>query len=178
MLRLFAAIAPPPDLRERLEFLQRGLPGRRVAPENLHLTLAFFGEIAEPVAVDLHAALSAIDAPRFWVTLDGAGAFGGAKPKLIYAAVRPEPALDHLRAKVLQAARGAGLDIPAERYTPHVTLSRIAPGTVSSAEAAKALAARAAFLVGPVAVEAFHIYRSHLGRAGPSYAELATYALR
>lgn len=178
MLRLFAAIAPPPDLRARLEGLQRGLPGRRVAPENLHLTLAFFGEIAEPVAADLHAALGAIDAPRFALTFDGAGAFGGARPRLIYAAIRAEPALDHLRAKVVQAARGAGLDIPAERYAPHVTLSRLAPGTVPAAEVAKALAARAAFLAGPVPVAAFRLCRSDLGRAGPSYCDLAVYPLR
>lgn len=178
MLRLFAALSLPESVTERLVGLQRGLDGRVVPPESMHVTLAFFGEIGEAVAEDLHSALSRVSAPAFALWLDGAGCFGGAKPDLLYAAVRPDPALEHLQGKVAQAGRLAGLTIPARRYVPHVTLARYTPGTLSAAQAAQLVAARTAFLAGPVAVNGFALYRSDLGRGGPRYTVLAEYPLR
>jgi 2'-5' RNA ligase len=178
VLRLFAALPVPPETARRLAMLQPGLEGRAVPPENFHLTLCFFGERPGDVAEELHAALSAVEAPRFDLWLDGVGAFGGAKPTAIYAAVRPEPALDRLQAKVAQAARRAGVEVEGRKFTSHVTLARYGAGALSPAAAAKALAARAAFLAGPVAAEAFRLYRSDLGRGGPAYTPLATYPLR
>lgn len=178
MLRLFAALDLPAAVKDRLASLQRGLDGRLTAPAQMHLTLAFFGEQNEPVAQDLHDALGAIAAPGFTLWLDGVGTFGGAKPSVFYAAVRPEPALDHLEAKVRQAARRAGLDLSAARYTPHVTLARFAPGQITAEKAARLIEARAAFLAGPIPVTAFTLYRSDLGRAGASYTALAAYPLR
>jgi 2'-5' RNA ligase len=177
MIRLFAALPVSEPVASRVAALQRGLPGRPPPPENLHVTLAFFGEVDEATAQDLHAALAGVTGPRLDLWLDGVGAFGGSKPRLLYAAVRPDPALTRLAAKVRQAGRAAGLDLPAEKYTPHVTLTRLSPGAIGPAEAAKLLAARAAFLAGPVAAEAFGLWRSDLGRRGPAYTELATYPL-
>jgi len=178
VIRLFAALPIPAAVAERLSHLQAGLEGRPVAPEAFHLTLAFFGTLPGPMAEELHHALAAVEAPRFAFWLDGVGAFGGRKPTALYAAVRPEPMLDHLQAKVARAARGAGVAMEARRYTPHVTLARYAPGALSPAAAARALEARGAFLAGPVAAEDFVLYRSDLGRGGPVYTALAAYPLR
>lgn len=178
MLRLFASIPISFHLSERLAGLQTGLPGRLTRFENFHVTLAFFGEIAETQAEDLDDALAEIDAPGFDILLEGAGAFGGDKPRLLYAAVRPDPALLSLAAKVRQAARLARLKISAERYTPHVTLTRLSAQAMRAEEAAQALGARAGFLAGPMAVNSFGLHRSDLSRHGPTYTELRTYALR
>jgi 2'-5' RNA ligase len=177
VIRLFAALALPESARARLAGLQKGLDGRLVAPESFHLTLAFFGEVAEPLAEEIDAALAAIEAPGFTLWLDGVAAFGGAKPRALYASVRPEPALEHLHAKTVRAARMAGAEVEARRFTPHVTLARLKPGEMGAASAAAALAARAAFLEGPIPVRDFRLYESVLGRKGPTYLELARYPL-
>jgi 2'-5' RNA ligase len=177
MIRLFAAFSLPDAVAGRLASLQQGLPGRPTKPENMHLTLAFFGEVRETTAADIDAALAAVRAPRFAFWLDGVGAFGGSKPRILYAAVRPEPALTALQLKVAQAGRSAGAQVEAGRYTPHVTLTRLPAGKVGPQAAAKALAARAAFLAGPVEADAFHLFRSDLGRAGPAYTALRDYPL-
>jgi len=93
MLRLFAGLSLPDAVTARLALTQPGLPGRPVAPETMHLTLAFFGETDEATAGDLHAALGAVRCPGFDLWLDGVGAFGGARPRSIHALARPEPLL-------------------------------------------------------------------------------------
>jgi len=51
MIRLFAAIGIPEQIRQRLMLLQGGIPGARwSAPENLHITLRFIGEVDDVTA--------------------------------------------------------------------------------------------------------------------------------
>ena len=178
MIRLFAALSPPEPVRDRLEMVRQGLPGRLVPRANLHVTLAFFGEIDEAQAADVHAALLAVRGAAFDYWLDGVGAFGGARPRLIYAAVRPDPALEVLHETVAQAGRDAGLTVEAARYVPHVTLTRLRPGELTDRACARALAGRAAFLAGPARADGFGLYRSDLGHGGPVYSLLQRYRLR
>ena len=54
MIRLFAAVAVPPELGEGLKARQNGLAGANWRPpEAFHITLRFFGEVREDVADDL-----------------------------------------------------------------------------------------------------------------------------
>ena len=180
MIRAFVAIPLPEHVIQSLTAAQAGLPtGRPVPPENLHITVAFLGEHPEPLIEDVHFALDNVRAPAFELTLDGLGLFGGNRPRVLCAEVRPEPMLSHLREKVLQAARGAGIRLDRARYNPHVTLARFNNGLKGEdAEKMRTFTVRRmAFKVGPFAVDEFHLYRSNLGRKGPIYEELAAYKL-
>ncbi len=177
-LRLFAALDLPDEARDRLASLQHGLPeGRITAWENLHLTLAFFGEADGRKAEDLHAALGALRAEAFDWRLDGTGAFGGKSPRALFAAAGPEPALTRLHEKAEQAGRAAGFAAAAERYRPHVTLKRLHQGEMSPARVARWLEATGHFLFGPIRAGSFTLFRSTLGRVGPTYEPLARYPL-
>ena len=174
MIRLFAALSLPSEVTERLVALQSGLSGWRLSPErNLHVTLAFFGEVDQGRAADVDAALGAVHAPGFDLWLDGVDVFGAPRPRIAYAAVRPDPALTLLRDKVRQAGRAAGIELTAERYVPHVTLAR--GGARADQRLTRWLESGAAFLAGPIPVHGFQLYRSDLGRGGPIYTELASY---
>ncbi len=180
MIRAFAAIALPGPVTSALTAAQAGLPaGRPVPPENFHLTVAFLGEHPEPVIEDVHLALDGIRAPGFELSLSGTGLFGGRRSRVLYAGVRPEPALDRLRKKVVQAARGAGLRLPRGRYTPHVTLARFNAGLQGdeAVEMRDFAARRMGLAAGPFEVGEFLLIRSTLGRNGPVYQELAAYPL-
>jgi 2'-5' RNA ligase len=180
MIRAFVAIALPEEVAGDLIAAQAGLPaGRPVEPGNLHLTVAFLGEHPGPVIEDAHFAFAGFRLPAFELTLEGLGLFGEPRPRVLHAGVRPEPGLTRLREKVVQAARGAGLDLGRERYQPHVTLARFNRGL----DGADALRVRdfagrgAGFRSGPFRVESFGLWRSFLGRSGPVYEEMAEYAL-
>jgi len=178
MIRAFAAIALPEAARFDLGLLQQGLPLLRPVPaENLHLTLVFLGELPASVLADVDLAFGAVRAAAFPLTLAGVDLFGGAKARMVYAGVAAAPPLLHLQAKVETAARSAGVEVPARRYLPHVTVARLPERLDNRGRLERAVAARGGYAGPSFTVEAFHLYRSHLGRSGAVYEELAAYRL-
>ena len=178
MIRAFAALALPEAARFELMLIGQGLPvPRPVPPENLHLTLVFLGEIAEPVLDDVDLGFRQLRAPGFELTLSGLGLFGGARPRVAYIGAAESPALRHLQAKAETAARGAGVAIPARRYVPHVTLARLPERSAGATRLAAEVAMRSATRLPAFAVEDFRLYRSRLAASGARYEELARYPL-
>ena len=180
MIRAFVGLAVPPDVTIKLHGAQAGLPsGRPVPPENFHITLAFLGEQPAPVLEDVHYELEGIRAPAFELTVRGMGLFGGGKPTALYAVVTPCAGLSHLREKVLQAARGAGLELPYERFVPHVTLARFGQGLKgeAAAEMHAFVATRLSLAAGPFDAEEFVLYLSRLRKPGASYEPMMRYPL-
>jgi len=178
MIRLFVGIALPEDLRRRLAGLSAGVPGARwVAPENLHLTVRFIGEVAETLAEDLDAALARVRAPAFALTFDRIDAFeSGRQPRLLWVGVARNPTLERLHDGVEAAVTGQGLAAESRKYLPHVTLARLkrtAPERLGAY-----LSAYGGFRHGPVPVDRFTLYSSRLGKAGAIYREEASYALQ
>jgi len=83
-----------------------------------------------------------------------------------------------LRKKVRAAARGAGIDLPRERFRPHVTLARFSRSKpVDMGRLTAFLGAYGGFRAGPFAVDRFCLYRSTLTPEGPVYDVLADYPL-
>lgn len=178
MIRAFAALDIPPAQRMELMIVQQGLPvPRLVAPETLHLTLVFLGEVEEVALEEVHMAWEPLRLPGFEIALKGLGIFGGRKPRAVYAGVAQCPALDRLQAKLEQAARGAGVAVERRRFVPHVTLARINRPLADPERLERHLAMRADFAAPPFKVEHFALYRSTLGAAGARYEELARYPL-
>ncbi|WP_374573870.1 RNA 2',3'-cyclic phosphodiesterase [Phenylobacterium sp.] len=125
MIRLFAALAVPPEIGQPLALRQHGLPGARWRPlEALHITLRFFGDLREDVAADVDEALSAVAGEPLELVLSGAGAFGeGRDIHAVWAGVEDNPPLSRLAARCETAARRAGLKAETRNYLPHVTLA-------------------------------------------------------
>ena len=136
MIRLFAAVAIPPQIAEGLQRRQQGLPGARWRPQDsLHVTLRFFGEVQEPVAADLDAQLAKLAGRPFELQLRGVGAFGeGREVRAVWAGVGESEPLRILAGRCEAAARRAELKAEGRAYLPHVTLAylkRADPGTVA-----------------------------------------------
>jgi 2'-5' RNA ligase len=178
-VRLFAALDVPGEVAAALARLQRGVGGARWSPrENLHVTLRFFGDVPEPQADDLDAALreAALRRRAFEIRLKGAGFFGGAAPHALYIAVAPNEALAALAADCERAARRAGLPPETRKYVPHVTLAYL-----NRPDLARVIAFErnnALFETPPWRVEQFGLYSSVVRNAAPSLYRLeADYAL-
>jgi RNA 2',3'-cyclic 3'-phosphodiesterase len=181
MIRAFVGIPLAGDVADVLAAAQAGMPlGREVPQDNFHVTLAFLGEQPRPVVEEAHHALDAVRAPSFPLRIEGLGMFGGARPRVLYAEVAPEPALAHLHRKVLRAVHEAGIELARQRFRPHVTLARFGNDGLRGEEVAEMqafVARRVGLRAGPFEVDRFVLYRSHLGRAGAIYEPLAEYPL-
>jgi len=179
-IRSFIAIPVPDAQAGALYKVQHALEvGRPVDPENWHVTLAFLGKQPDASLEELHERLSELAAPAFEMRIAGTDILGGRAPRVLYAGAERSDALVHLRKKVRAAARRAGVDLPRERFRPHVTLARFPKGLtmLETQRIAGVLEAYGDLDAGTVAVEHFTLYRSRTGPGGPVYEPLAEYPL-
>jgi 2'-5' RNA ligase len=177
MIRLFAALSLPDVIAAPLLARQGGLQGARWRPrESLHITLRFFGDIAEDLAEDLDGELATIHAPGLELALSGAGCFGeGEAIDAVWAGVSENPALGRLAHACESAARRCGLKPETRHFHPHVTLAylrRPEPSAVAAWIQANNLLRSPNFRA-----QAFGLYSSRRTKEGSRYRLERVYAL-
>ncbi|MEA5038483.1 MAG: RNA 2',3'-cyclic phosphodiesterase [Clostridiaceae bacterium] len=122
-MRLFIAILFSPDIKSSLlravsDLRMQSETGVFSRPENLHLTLAFLGEIH-----DAAAALQAMEAAGgtpFSLATEGCGRFG----ELWWAGVRENPALSALARRLRRELDVRQVPYDHKPFHPHITLAR------------------------------------------------------
>ena len=168
--RLFVSIALPPSVTGRFAELDPHLRGVRwLAPEQMHLTLSFLGDVSEDIAEQLKTNLAAIEWKAFFLPLTGFGAFPAkGRPNVIWVGVGSgHPHLFQLHKRVQEAALGAGLEPDLRSFHPHVTVARCRE--VSPEAIRPFLKAHSAFDAGLIHVESFCLNSSELTMAGSVY---------
>lgn len=179
-MRLFVALDIPAETRESVwraatPLRERAFPVRWSTPESLHLTLKFLGDVPDERVPELHDALhAAVQGARpVPIAVEGCGAFPAAeRPRVIWAAVAPEPGLELLQHGVERAFTPLGFPPDGRPFRPHLTLGRVGRG-VRPNEFAGLDAALDALQVHAVAVaDAVVLMRSTLHRDGAVYQEL------
>lgn len=169
-MRLFLGMPIPPELAQALARLTRAIElpkGRPTAPENLHLTLVFLGEVAEPTLPRIEQELSELNFAPFPLKLTSLGTFPRAD--ILFAEVEPTRPLLHLQAKVAAGMARCGF-VPEDRpYHPHLTLARFhEPLRLSQSQHALPPSLQRSFTADTV-----NLYRSHLTPTGAHYEILA-----
>lgn len=170
MLRLFTAIPIPFDVAETLARRQTGLPGARWrTAEQLHITLAFYGEVDERRADDLAAELARIPGGRFDVALRGVGTFGDAhRSHTLWAGVEPNDRLTVLAGRCRSAAERAGVRMEPRLYRPHLTLAYLKTQTNPDRIGAW-ISGHNLLHSPPIPVDRFGLYSSVLSDDGSHY---------
>jgi 2'-5' RNA ligase len=182
MIRLFAAVPIPDEIAGALASRQGGIKGARWRPRDaLHLTLRFYGELREDIARDLDAELLGVRIPAFEISLAGAGVFSeDGEPRVVWAGVEENAALNRLARACETAARRAGLKAETRPYRPHVTLAYLRQ--VDAVEVAHWVQANNLLKSPPIRVDRFGLYSSRpsskeWGGEGPHYELEAEYPL-
>lgn len=178
MIRLFAALAVPPETAAFLQRLQDGIPGARWStPDRMHLTLRFVGEVSERVADELDGELETITGPAAIVRLAGVGAFEeGGTPRAVWAGVEVDEPLRVLRKRCEAAARRAGLTPDTRAWRAHVTLAYLS-ASVDAARVGQWIQHNNLARAAPFEVSAFGLYSSWLSKEGAIYRLERSYPL-
>ena len=135
-MRLFIAINLSPEMKNALTTAQRamyhrGVRGNFTPEENLHLTLAFIGEMKEPEKVA--AALQTLKFKPFRLTLDNMGCFGD----ILWVGVKGNQGLTGAVRGVRDALENAQIRYDTQKFVPHITLIRKMSGNWKQVSAPK-----------------------------------------
>ena len=185
-MRAFLAITLPEDVRRSLTVLQEDLAGSRadvkwVEPPNLHVTLKFFGEIAEQERQAIEALLARVAQrePRFTLAVEGVGAFPTlTAPRVVWVGLGEGK---DAAARIAQTIDREGDASPLQReerpFAAHITLGRVRSGRNRPALVQR-LRAVSWQPPGPWQVTSLTLYQSILGSEGPRYSALADIPLK
>lgn len=176
-MRLFAALVPPPPVVDHLHAVVAALRAehgdwRWASPERWHLTLAFYGAVAEAAvpALTERLARAAGRHPPQDLTLAGAGRFDG---RVLWVGVDGDRLrLRRLAQATQAAAQRAGVAVDPRPFRAHLTVAR----TREPVDLRPAVERLAAYQ-GPIwTADALHLVRSTLG-PHPRYDDVARWEL-
>ncbi len=178
-MRAFVAVFPPPEVQKALHQAALALPSsgafRLVAPERIHLTLKFLGELSED---DLGRAAQALGPAcegqgRFEVATRSFGVFPSErKARVLWVGTgEGSERLGDLAGAVERALAAGGFGRETRPYVPHLTLGRVR-GRPVEFNAGGVSVPELRFIVSGLV-----LVRSVPGAGGVTYASLATYPL-
>ena len=183
-MRLFLAVPLPPVIADRAAAcLPPPLPGLRpVRPDQLHITLAFLGQVADDrLGPAIEAAGAAVRGrAAFGVLLDHAGRFPpGGRPRAVWLGIGAGvEELISLAADVARELRQRAFALEDRPFSPHVTLARVRPDTTSPGS--RTIATAIETLTVPelrLTVDRITVVESRLSPGGPQYTARAVVPL-
>lgn len=127
-MRLFIAINFDTQTVNRMLDVQRRLKalgtGNFSRPENLHLTLAFLGEVAPERMTDLRGAMDGCTVLPTALTFDHVGRFKRDGGDVWWLGLKENARLRSLQQDLSERLADAGFLIERRRFSPHITLAR------------------------------------------------------
>ncbi|MDN5849809.1 MAG: RNA 2',3'-cyclic phosphodiesterase, partial [Nitrococcus sp.] len=123
--RLFLALWPDAAVRAAVARMARRLvpDGRRVPAQNLHVTLAFLGDVTGDARSRMLAIGAHLVGSTFALELDRIGCWP--RQRISWIAPSQTPAtLTRLNRELRKNLRTACLPVPNRRFVPHMTLAR------------------------------------------------------
>lgn len=181
--RLFVAISIPSGVSEELTSIRGAIQQdsassfRWTHPDDLHLTLFFFGGVEPAKVSGISSAISEVAAAHARITLEvsGLGAFPDPRqPKVLWAGLKESSNLQCLQRAVTEKVTSLGFKRDRDGFTPHITLARIRGG--QSLEKFIEISQGRRF--GEFTASDLVLYRSRTNPDGPRYQALERFSLR
>jgi 2'-5' RNA ligase len=131
--RLFVALPVPDSLKQIAARLPRkGLDARWTAPDDLHITIRFLGDVEPGNIPAIEQALSRVRRAPFYVDVRGLGVFENDRQTVFYANVESTRKLTALCADITDVLTPLGFDFGTRPFIPHVTLARTGGGDLDA----------------------------------------------
>jgi 2'-5' RNA ligase len=169
-MRLFIGLPIPAKLASAITRHARTIPlpkARWTTPENIHLTLVFLGEVAEPTLPSIKHELAELIIAPFPIRLTTMNTFPRAG--VFIAEVDPTPRLLNLQSQIASGIARCGFPAEDRPYHPHLTLARF-HGSLHLTNNQRTLLPS---LLHSFTADTVNLYRSNLTPNGPYYEILA-----
>jgi 2'-5' RNA ligase len=180
-MRVFIAVELPGEIQQALGDVQRKLraltdTARWVAPESIHVTLKFIGEIHEKRLEDIDAAFAGLTWKPFTVTVRGVGFFPGTRSPRVFWAGLEAPTMQGLAEQMDARMERLGFEKEKRAFRPHITLARARESRID-AELITAAAPYQDQDFGSFSVNSVFLFKSTLKPSGAGYEKLKEYPL-
>lgn len=185
MKRLFAAIKIQPEegLISNYWSLRNSLKDEKIRwvdPDNIHITLKFFGETPEHhipgIAIALRESTKGIS--PFQISLSDTGIFGSSyKPRVIWFGVESHERLKLLFDHIVRELINIGIENDRQNFVPHLTIGRI-KHLDDKKHFQKVIDHHKEVYIQKEEVSEFHLFQSILKPDGPEYRILESYCFK
>jgi 2'-5' RNA ligase len=158
------------ELQRRVERLAPRARITWVAPDRMHVTVRFLGDVDDAHAGRIRAALEQpVPVAPFVLEIAGAGTFPETgEPRVVWAGLsHGREQLVAVEREVNARLRTVGVEPESRPYSPHLTLGRVR--AAAGLRAPKLLAGLAGTALGTTHVAAITLFESRLSSEGPSY---------
>jgi 2'-5' RNA ligase len=187
-VRSFIAIELPEAVKLNLSQLEAKLKSGRqtsvkwVAPESIHLTLKFLGNVVPESIKDIAQAMAeaAQGIPPFRLEVKDLGVFPNLKRvQVAWVGVHGEiDKLSQLQQRLDANLSRLGFAPEGRPFTPHLTIARLRDNaSPAERQALGQLIASTRFEAGAFSVDAISLMKSQLTREGPIYSRISQVAL-
>ena len=180
-MRVFIAIDVPNEIRERLAEVQEKIrtstnSARWVAPESIHVTLKFIGEMPEKRRDDIDQALRGLTWKHIRVTVRGVGFFPGTRSPRVFWAGLDAASIEGLAKEIDSRLERAGFDKERRAFRAHLTLARAKNNLLEKVMVAAAEPFEETEF-GTFTVDRIFLFESTLKAGGSVYTKLKEYRL-
>ena len=127
-MRLFIAINFDSRTKLRITAVQKQLAeytdGNFTRPDNIHLTLAFLGQVQPQAVHKIEKAMQSVRFSPINIGFTHVGRFTRKNRDIWWIGIKRDDALFELHKELTEALAGFGFCLNEQRYTPHITLAR------------------------------------------------------
>lgn len=156
--------------------LETGADLRIVAPQNIHVTIRFLGDISPAMVEKVYDAMKKVEFKPFHILIRGLGVFPSLNyPRVVWAGMTD--GVEQLRSIFNQLEpqiRELGFQADAYGFSPHLTIARVRTGA-NKQQLAEFVTKKGDYEFGTIQANCLRLKRSQLSPKGPTYSSIKEY---
>ncbi|MGA3061375.1 MAG: RNA 2',3'-cyclic phosphodiesterase [Candidatus Bathyarchaeia archaeon] len=156
--------------------VETGADIRPVAPQNIHITTRFLGDISPAMVDKVYQVMTKVKFIPFTIKLCGLGVFPSLNyPRVVWAGITD--GVEQLKSIFTQMEpqiRALGFAADAYGFSPHLTIARVRSGT-NKDRLAEVVTKKTDYEFGVIKSDCLRLKRSQLSPKGPTYSTLREY---
>ena len=153
--------------------VETGADLRPVAPQNIHVTIRFLGDISPGMVEKVYEAIKTVKLTPFAIQVRGLGVFPSLNyPRVVWAGMAD--GVEQLRSIFTQLEpqiRALGFPADAYGFSPHLTIARVRTGK-NKERLAEFVTKKCDFEFGIIKANCLRLKRSQLSPKGPTYSTI------